>query len=93
MKCALVGNRIYTSVDLTDRTVNIVGKAYDADLTIQELGDRYTLSFTYYVLARYYANIENAEKATYYHSMFEREWIKVGRPVKAIIYQGIGTDL
>lgn len=93
MSCVLVGNTIYTSEELTGKGVVIVGTSYDSALDIATLGDRYTMSFTFYILHRYYATIGDAEKAAYYSTMFNNEWYKVRRPVTAVVYSSIGTDL
>lgn len=49
---------------------------YQSDLSVDELPDQYTLAATYYVLARYYSDID-ADRANYYQQMYQRAWSRV----------------
>lgn len=93
MQCALVNNTLHFSDDVTDKKITIVGKVYDTGLSIDELGDRYTLAFTYYVMHRYYATQGDAEKAEYYGILYSNEWSKVRRPTAIVKQMNLGTDL
>lgn len=65
---------------------------YETDLQVEDLPDKYTLAFQYYVLGRYYSDIDS-EKANYYMRLFHQQWAKVRHNTLASGRQDWGDDL
>lgn len=49
---------------------------YNAVMTTDDIPERYQLAATYYVLSRYYSDID-ADRANYYHRMYQQQWARV----------------
>jgi len=83
---------IVTDFDMRGAAIDLVAKVYDESVTLESLPERFFLAMTYYVLHRYYANMD-AEKSKYYLAMHEREWLKVHRSQLRQYTIDLGSDL
>ena len=75
----------------TDRLQLSVTK-YDSELQVEDLSEKYSLAAQYYVLGRYYSDLDS-EKANYYMRSFQQQWAKVRHNTLASGRQNWGEDL
>ena len=62
-------------VTKTDR-LQLSATLYDTQLQVENLPDKYALAAQYYVLGRYYSDIDS-DRANYYMRLFQQQWAKV----------------
>ncbi|HOZ01811.1 MAG TPA: hypothetical protein PLG20_08330 [Candidatus Syntrophosphaera sp.] len=88
----LKSGEIVFSSAVTGYTVQAMCIAYDPDISLDSIPDRFNLCAEYYVLARWYSD-KDANMASYYHSLYEIEWAKArhNRLKNLMIY--LGSDL
>ena len=88
----LIQGKVYTGISLTGKKVTVDGIFYDSNMTIDSLGDKWTIAFVYYVLSRYYSATD-ANQSNYYSDMYEIQVARVSNRRLTAPMVNIGDDL
>lgn len=91
-RCAISSlGYLFTNFELADKDVVLLCRAYNPEITLDTLPDKFFLAFAYYALHRHH--IDDPNKSNYYLAMHEREWSKVRNPNPAVYTTALGNDL
>ena len=91
-KC-LIQDKIYFNFALPDScNVLVDGLYYDDTITIETIGDKWTIGFIYYILSRYYSAVD-ANQSNYYREMYDMQVARISQRRMAAPMVSIGDDL
>lgn len=88
----LKNRMVVFSSNMSGKTLKVVGNVCN-DKTITSVPDRMQLAAVYWVLHRWYANQENANRANYYLDLYRIEWEKTRHNRMGSAYCSIGDSL
>ena len=92
-RCLIQGKTIYFSRAITPgESIRISATTYDSEITPATLPEHFQLAAQYYILWRYYSNLD-ATRANYYSGLFNQQWAQVRHDRTAITRCELGEDL